>query len=271
MTIDYLAAIASFAFRNVPNSDTDGVLRLMDRESIDRALVSSLEAVMYRNVQAANELLAERIRGHRERLLGAAVVNPVYPQAAADARVCLTQLDMRAIRLYPGCHGYELDAVRATPAFRELMGLAAECAAPVSIAFMIEDPRQQHVIVHPVPVNAAAVAHTIRAFPEVNFVLERLAVGTFRTVLSEARDTSNWSVETSGRFLAVRPPGSEDYPHRGLPDLIEELGPDRVLLGTDLPLQYPRAALIKLEALDLPAEWREKIMGGNAARLLGLG
>ena len=270
MKIDYLAALGAFAFRNVPNSDVQGVLRLLDREALDMALVSALEAVMYRNVQAGNELLAARVRDHPDRLLAAAVVNPVYPQAAEDARICLAELGMKAIRLYPSYHGYDLGSSLEAPGFQAVMHLAAEHRVPVSVAFQVEDPRQDHVLVRPVPVEAADVAQMICTFPEVNFVLERVGLGSFRTVLGKATGATNWFVETSSRFLTVQPRGNTDYPHRGHPDLIKQLGAERVLLGTDLPLQYPRATLMKLEALDLAPEQRRMLMGENAARLLGL-
>jgi len=268
MIVDYLAGIGSFAFRRVPDSDVQGVLEVMDREGIDVALVSALEAVMYRNVQSANELLAERIDSNRDRLIGAAVVNPTYPRAPNDAELCLTKLGMKALRLYPGYHGYRLGKVVTTGQFGEAMSIAANNSAPVSIAFQVEDVRQRHVLVNPEPVAPEDVVSVIASYPAVTFVLERIGYGQFMHIRKHASDAANWLVETSGRFLAVRPRTANDYPHRGLPDLIEALGPDRVLFGTDMPLQYSQVARMKLDALDLDKEARAKIQGGNAARLL---
>lgn len=177
---------------------------------------------------------------------------------------------MKAIRLYPGYHGYDLGAMVGTPDFDAVMHVAAECGLPVCVALLVEDPRQHHFIVQPLPVAPGALIQMIRTYPSVNFVLERVSLGVFKAVAAGADTAANWFVETSSRFLMVRPQDCPDYPHCGLPDLIEVLGSDRVLFGTDLPLQYPHVAMMKIAALGLDAETTAKVMGLNAARLLGL-
>jgi len=50
---------------------------------------------------------------------------------------------------------------------------------------------------------------------------------------------------------------------------IERLGPDRVLFGTEYPLQHPSVELAKFAALDLSPEVWHRIAWRNAHRLLG--
>lgn len=45
------------------------------------------------------------------------------------------------------------------------------------------------------------------------------------------------------------------------------LGPQRVLFGTDIPFRDPRVELFKFELMDLPTREHELVMGENAARL----
>ena len=271
MIIDYLAGVGHFAFRNVPDSDPSDLLKRMDREGIDMAVVSSLECVMYRNVQAGNELLAERLKGRGDRFVGAAVVNPDYAGAADDARVCLGEMGMKALRLVPGYHGYGLGEAPDSPDFRAVMSVAEEFNAPVSIAFIVEDPRQRHILVNPPPVRVADAARVIRAFPKVRFVMERATRYEMTELHALAGDASNWFVETSGKFLTVTPADApESYRHRGLPDIVDLLGVDRVLFGSDMPLQYPRAALMKIRAARLDDARLNQILSGNARKLLGL-
>lgn len=268
MIFDYVASVGSFPFRRVPHSDADGLLRLMDKEGVSMALVSALEGVLYRNVQAANELLAERLKGRGDRLVGAAWVNPAYPEAARDARLCLTEMGMRALRLLPGYHVYSLANASADGAFREVMSVAAEHKAPVSIAFEVEDPRQRHPLVQALAPSAAEVAEVIRAFPEVSFVLERVRTADAHCVAEALPEAANWHVEMSGRFLSVD--SDAPGPPTGLRPLLQLYGPDRLLFGSDMPLHYPRVALFKLDALDLGGEDLEKVSSGNALGLLGL-
>lgn len=262
MIIDYEAFAGNFAFRRVPNSDPAGLLKQMDREGIDKALVSALECVTYRNVQAGNELLAERLAGTAGRLIGAAVVNPIYPRAAEDARRCLTEFGMKAMRLLPRYHGYRLGDEVAAPGFRAVMALAADLDVPVSITFEIEDDRQHHLLFKPGELEPQEIAAAIEANPRVNFVLERISPAPVRKVSQLAGKAANWHVDISGRGMLGA------TVHQGIADLLEWIGPDRVLLGTGMAMQYPRAPFLKLQSLDLGRETLAKIQGGNAARLL---
>jgi len=264
MIIDYEAFIGHFAFRYVPNSDVAGLLRQMDREGIDVALVSALECVAYRNVQAGNEHLRDWLAEADGRLIGAAVVNPIYPRAAEDARLCVMEFGMKALRLFPRYHGYQLGEEVQAPGFRRVMEVAAELAAPVSITDEVEDPRQHHLLFRPCDLAPEEIATAIQAYPEVNFVLERISAGPVRRVHALAGDSTNWYVDISSRGMH----GASV--HFGISDLLDWIGPDRILLGTGMALQYPRTPFLKLHSLDLDQKTLRKIKGANAARLLGI-
>ncbi len=78
MIIDVNAYLGHFAFRRLRHNTAESLLALMDAKKIDMAVVSSAAAITYRNTQAGNEEVAEEVRGHRDRLLPVAVVNPFY-------------------------------------------------------------------------------------------------------------------------------------------------------------------------------------------------
>jgi predicted TIM-barrel fold metal-dependent hydrolase len=50
---------------------------------------------------------------------------------------------------------------------------------------------------------------------------------------------------------------------------VQNLGAERVVLGTGMPFKYPDPALLKVEVLDAPETTKQAILGGNAERLLG--
>ena len=262
MIVDYEAFTGHFAFRRVPNSSLPGLLKQMDREGIDRAVVSALECVTYRNVQAGNEILAEQLAGTDGRLIGAAVVNPIYARASEDARRCLTDFGMKALRLLPRYHGYRLGEEVQSPGFRGVMAVAADLQAPVSITFEVEDDRQHHLLFKPSELAAEEIAAAILAFPEVEFVLERISPAPVRRVHGLAENATNWHVDISGRGMLGA------TVHLGIADVLDWIGPERVLLGTGMALQYPRAPFLKLDSLNLDQNTLRKIKGENAARLL---
>jgi predicted TIM-barrel fold metal-dependent hydrolase len=67
----------------------------------------------------------------------------------------------------------------------------------------------------------------------------------------------NIAVELSGCFTAVARLA------------VRRLGPDRVLFGTEYPLQHPSVEVAKLIALGLGAQALYQVAAGNALRLLG--
>lgn len=54
-------------------------------------------------------------------------------------------------------------------------------------------------------------------------------------------------------------------------DLVRTHGAERVLFGTDDPWTDPAEEIARLRALDLTEDELDAILGGNAARLLGIG
>jgi predicted TIM-barrel fold metal-dependent hydrolase len=62
------------------------------------------------------------------------------------------------------------------------------------------------------------------------------------------------------------------YPQRGMvEDLVQELGPGRVLYGSDALGRSYASQIAKVEFAAIPAETRERILWRNAADVLGLG
>jgi predicted TIM-barrel fold metal-dependent hydrolase len=51
---------------------------------------------------------------------------------------------------------------------------------------------------------------------------------------------------------------------------VQEFGAERLLMGTNFPLMVPWCGTEKVTRADIPEDAKQAIMGGNAARLLGL-
>ena len=52
--------------------------------------------------------------------------------------------------------------------------------------------------------------------------------------------------------------------------VIQLVGADKILFGTDYPLLTPGRLLKEIDSLDLPEETKSLILSGNAQRLLGI-
>jgi predicted TIM-barrel fold metal-dependent hydrolase len=256
--IDVNAYLGHFAFRQLRYNTADKLLALMDRKKIERAVVSSAAAITYRNTQAGNEEVAAEIRNHRDRLIGAAVLNPVYAGWRDDLKICHEEFGMKALRLYPRWHNYKLTS---RPAI-ELANAAAERGMAVTIPIRAEDPRQQSWLVDIPNVDYNEIAGLIRAVPRAHFIL--LSGNGFLGSVLGRKDSglgSNYSIEICRLSALVE---------NELGALIRNLGEDRIVFGTGMPFHYPDPAIVKMEVLDASAATKEKIRRGNAARIFNL-
>ncbi len=199
------------------------------------------------------------------------IVDGGYVDTDADNNAVLAACvgsDGRLVPMYFGNpHGDVAEYRRVAPRFRGLE------LSPAVHGMRFDDPRLSAFVAvaaahgHPVytvclgrpgtrPGDLVALA---RQFPATTFVFGHcgfIGVDTFG--LAEIAPQDNIVAETSGCFSVVA---------RRAIDL---LGAERVLFGTEYPLQHPGVELAKFAALELsPATWRQ-VAWHNAHRLLGL-
>lgn len=256
--IDVNAYLGHFAFRQLRHNTAEGLLRLMDRKGIERAVVSSAAAITYRNSQAGNEEVAAEVKGHRDRLIPFAVLNPAYADWRHDLRLCQEEFGMKGVRLYPHWHGYKMEG----EACLEFVRAAAARRMVISIPFRVEDRRQQSWLVDVADIGQREAEALVRTAPEARFILGNGS--GFASGPLGRRDSglpANYWIEISLLTAVIT---------NEIGQLITNLGEERILFGSGMPFHYPEGALLKVEVLDAPAAAKENIRRGNARRLLGL-
>lgn len=146
------------------------------------------------------------------------------------------------LELSPAVHGVRLDSAEV----KEFIAAAGELGHWVYV-----------VCINRPGCDVPTLVEVATRHPEVTFVLGHLGYGNvdFHGIGLVA-DLPNVVVETSGGYSSV------------LAASIEELGADRVLFGSEHPLQDPRVELTKVDVLELPPAHRAAVLGGNARRLL---
>jgi predicted TIM-barrel fold metal-dependent hydrolase len=258
MIVDVNAYLGHFAFRRLRHNTAAPLLALMDSKQIDKAVVSSASAITYRNVQAGNEEVAEEVRGHSDRLIPFAVINPFYSGWQDDLKICHEEFGMAGLRLYPKWHNYEL----SSPCCRELVNAATERDMVISIPIRAEDNRQRSWLLDVPDVPLEEIVELVKAHPEARFILLN-GIGYTRCPLGRKDNglPSNYAIELS-RLSAVLA--------NELGQLITNLGVERVMFGTGIPFKYPDPALLKLEVLDASEADKEKIRSQNAMTWLRL-
>ena len=256
--IDVNAYLGHFAFRQLRHNTARGLLALMDRKGVEKAVVSSAAAITYRNAHAGNEELHAETKSHNSRLIPFAVLNPSYAGWRDDLAICHEQFGMTGLRLYPRWHHYSL----TDRACVDLVRAAARRKMPVSIPIRVEDRRQQSWLVDIPDVAHDEIAALVRAVPDAQFILVN-GSGFTGSVLGRKDNglPPNYAIDIALMTAELR---------NEIGALLQNLGEDRIVFGTGMPFHYADPALAKLEVLDAPNPTKVKIRRGNAARILGL-
>jgi predicted TIM-barrel fold metal-dependent hydrolase len=209
-----------------------------------------------------NDYVAGCVEKHPDTFIGFASVDPWKGKAAlADLRRAVTELGLRGLKLHPSCQGFAPNDRR----FYDLYGTAAELGVPVLFhtgttglgAGVAGGGGIKLGYSRPILLDDVAAD-----FPELAIVAAHPSWPWQDEMLAVAQHKANVWVELSGWS-----------PRRWSPELTKAvLGPlsDRALFGTDYPfIRFPKW-LDAFRSHQPSPEVEEKILLGNARRLLGL-
>jgi uncharacterized protein len=148
----------------------------------------------------------------------------------------------RGLELSPAVHGVGFDDPRSVA----LVEVAAEAGHPVYVVCLGRPP-----------MGTADLVALAQRFAGVTFVFGHCGfIGIDTFALTQIAAQPNIVAETSGCLTVV------------VQLALARLGPDRVLFGTEYPLQHPSVEFAKFAALDLPGQVWRQVAWHNAHRLL---
>ena len=257
MIIDVNACLGHYPFRRLRFNTAATLLDLMDRNGIDRAVVSSLHAVFYRDAHRGNEELLEEAKAHRARLIPVATVNPRYAGWERDLAEAIERWKMKAVTLVPEHHGYTL----ADAPGRAALARIADYGVPVVLMQRFEDRRQRHHWDRAEDLTGNALFEAAKAHPKLRFVLANWQ-GLDGRKLVEAGLKGRCLIDFARMSVLM---------HKEVPKLIAALGVEAIAFGSHMPFDYVGPSLVKLAGLEsLPAADYERISWRNAAGFLRL-
>jgi predicted TIM-barrel fold metal-dependent hydrolase len=195
--------------------------------------------------------------------------------------------------IHPNMEGADVELTRI--AGKGLKGIKIH---PVYQDVDIEDPRFLRILDRAGQLGLAVVMHAgddigfpgvVRCSPEMTARALR-QVGPVKLICAHMGGWRNWDrvidcladtaamIDTAFSLGAIAPLEEGYYKEEELQllkaeefcQLVRTFGSDRVVFGTDSPWDDQAAALAAIRALDLTEEEKEKILGGNAQRILGI-
>jgi predicted TIM-barrel fold metal-dependent hydrolase len=223
-------------------------LEYMDKRGIDVAIISSTEAIVD-DMVAGNARLAEDLDGCPNKLgcnlLGYVTLNPRFP--ALSAR------EMEKYAGHPRFVGYKIHTnysgtAMGEPRLADLFAVMAEAPRPL--------------LIHTWGAGAvSALARRAERHPQLPIIVAHAGGDAWRQAIAAAQQQTNLWLEFA-----------MSSPERGrIERAVQALGAGRVLFGTDATLFDPQYMLSCFAEAQIPDSLRPQVMGGNAARLFGLG
>lgn len=276
--VDANAYVGDFPWSQL-DSTADDVVDTMDREGVDKAIVSSFDAVFYRNPQPGNRELAAEIEngGHEDRFVPLATIDPTYPMWEEDLRECIEELGMQGVRLFPLYHDYAV----ADPGVVDLLDACADYDIPVMFVGQLEDKRQHHSnwkirdydevgSKNWSDEQADALVDVLQQSPEADVVVANAWTHAEKIVRETATKYPHGvrlnNKTRSGETLFVLDDLYMFFPYQGA-DIVETVGADRLVTGPKLPLLNFQSHYIYTEELPVSEEERDRVRSENVLSL----
>ena len=244
--MDAHAHLGHFRNFHIPNSEADGIVDAMNRSGIDITVLSAHAAISSDFVRGNDESLAAADQ-YPDRLLAYCVINPNYPRLAeAELNRSFAHPAVRGIKLHPELHGdYPLDG----PGYRAAWEYADAQKIPVlSHSYFGGD-------------SLATFALIAKRYPNATVIVGHAGLDHgLEPVVELVRQHPNVMLDLCGALV-----------REGVVEtLVDRVGPERLLLGTDMPFINGIAQLGTLMFSKISREALQLIAGENARHLFGL-
>ncbi|MFC1582483.1 amidohydrolase family protein [Planctomycetota bacterium] len=231
----------------VPSSDWESVLVNMDKYGIAFGLAAPQLAITCDMVLGNDQAL--EIAGHTERLKAYCSISPHFPDLIGEEMERCFEKGAVGIKIHPSIHQVNADDERYDPvyAFAEKHG-----------TIVLAHSWGQSGLASPDRFAKAA-----ERFPKVNILLGHTG-GDFAGMRAAIK-----AIKARPDNLFADLTGSMQY-LRQVEILCREVGPRRVVYGSDSPWLEPGQTLGAVFFADIPDEEKMLILGGNIKRLLGM-
>jgi len=261
MLIDSNAYVGHWPYRVRKYNTLEMLLSRMDQFGVDKAIVSSLNGIFYKNTQPANEELIEQLNSSAQfadRFIPFGVVNPIYGGWKDDFDSCANDLAMRGLKLYPKYHAYDL----LNPNCIELVKMAREKKMVIALSLRMVDSRPSSWMDITNEWQLKDIIPIMKAVPDAKYLIQNVS-GSTNLDAQEAKilKSSNVAIDTSGRYIL------------NLGELIKTYGSEKFCFGTHSPMLDYCTGRLRVESLrpnEASEHVKQSIRSTNIERLLEL-
>jgi predicted TIM-barrel fold metal-dependent hydrolase len=234
----------------IPRTDAASIVEVMDRCGISAIAISGMLSIGP-DYKAGNQKVAEAADAFPGRFIGYVTINPNYPAEEVEKELdyWLTNHPwMRGIKLHPTYHEYSITG----PAYKVAFETASRHKVPILSHTWGQG--EERSLCSPEMFDQLA-----ETYPDVNIILGHAGgmLPGYRASIEVAKKHANIYMDVCGSFQAM---GMVEY-------LVEQIGSDRVLFGSDACFLAQTAELGKVVFAKISTEEKQKILGLTAAKL----
>jgi predicted TIM-barrel fold metal-dependent hydrolase len=259
MIIDANAYLGIWAFRKLPVTKAKELLSLMDKTGIDKAVVSSINSVLYRNCEAGNAELLDEVKLSSKRLIPLVTINPAYAGWQKDFENAVKNKSVAGIRAYPNYHNYPAEG----SAMKELTQRCAKAGLLLFLSVQFEDWRQRHFLDRVTNISGEQVRFLIQETPKLKTVVTNAEGSLIQEIIFGLTKDEAERVYFDNTFI-WGPPTNE------LQRLVNSIGHKHFVFGSHMPFRIPQASLKRIESLEIEEPARKMILGNNILDILRL-
>ncbi|MCL4516128.1 MAG: amidohydrolase family protein [Firmicutes bacterium] len=222
------------------------LLQVMDEVGINKSVIVPVKPRDY-DLSKANSYVAQAVRDYPDKFIGVARIDPWLGNDAIEEleRACLYQ-KLKGIALHPWEENFQIN----NPIVFPIMDFAERNKLPVVI-----EGGYPHVS-HPLQ-----IADLARRYPKVTVVMTNggeldLSGFTRGDAHTAMKLCPNLIMGTSGLCS-----------HERLVDTVNQLGPNRVIFESHLPMMEPSLEILRITRASISEEAKEAALSGNALRI----
>ena len=250
---------ALFARENAAMATVETLIEAMDAAEISRSVVMGMGWTDPLVAREANDYIIDAVQRYPQRLTGFCSVNPAWGDSALEEVERCAAAGLAGVgELHPDTQGFDItDGAGMAP----LMDSARRLGLPVLV-------HSSEPVGHVYPGKGATtpdkLCRFIENFPENIIICAHWGGGLpFYALMPEVSDLlGNAYFDMAASPLLYRP--------EVVPVAAQLVGPEKVLFATDFPLIRHKRMLRQVTESGLEAAAQEAVLGGNAARVLGL-
>ena len=245
--LDFNCYCGNWPFFRVRYNTVEKIAQLHSRCGIEGGFISAMEAIFYQDPYEAEVQLAKQLEGTP--YMHAMILNPTIPGWKDDFSRAMKELNVKAIRLMPGFHGYDLSDL----VLDEVCDLLRTHHLPLILTLRIRDERTAWMV-SPRTLGLEEVAAFLNKYKDIVTILGCTRAKEVIMLKPQFEGRSNLFTDVSG---------FKDGNY-AVESVSAQIGSEHIVYGSSAPLLEMQSTTIIVDRAKLPEETRSEIFSGEA-------